>query len=148
MRVETNTHVTGAVEFEAGATATVAFSFDVAHHGHPPLEFYCENGSVAAPDPNTFGGPVRIREKTGAAWVEAGLVSGRTGDWRGIGVADMARALLSGRPHRAGAEMALHVLDIMCALEESSILGRHVCVESSFSPPELIPVNLKNQELD
>lgn len=39
---------------------------------------------------------------------------------RSLGVADMAHALRSGRPHRANGEMAYHVLDLMHAIHDAS----------------------------
>ncbi len=51
---------------------------------------------------------------------------------RGVGVADMAAAIVNGRPHRASAELALHVLETMCAIETAVAEGREVIVESTF----------------
>ena len=51
------------------------------------------------------------------------------------GVADMAYAIQSGRPHRASGDLAFHVLDIMQALEESSAEGRHIEIESTLEQP-------------
>ena len=65
------------------------------------------------PDPNTFGGPVYVRRKGASQWSEVPLTHGFSENSRGIGLADMAYALISGRPHRANGDMAYHVLDIM-----------------------------------
>ena len=58
--VNVTTHLTGIVEFECGAVITVISSFDVYKHGHSPIEIYGSEGSIQVPDPNTFGGPVKI----------------------------------------------------------------------------------------
>ncbi len=42
---------------------------------------------------------------------------------RSLGVADMAHALHSGRPHRANGEMAFHILDIMHTILDASQTG-------------------------
>ena len=67
---------------------------------------------------------------------------------RGIGVADMAYAIKSGRPHRANGEMAYHVLDVMQAIVESSADSRHIQVESSCQRPAPLPLGLLPGRLD
>jgi hypothetical protein len=54
---------------------------------------------------------------------------------RGIGVADMARAIRRGEPHRASGEMALHVLEMMTAIERSASGTGFEAVESVFDVP-------------
>jgi predicted dehydrogenase len=58
--VNTPTHVSGLLEFETGAQGTIITSFDV-HGTHlPHLEIYGSEGSLSLPDPNTFGGPIKL----------------------------------------------------------------------------------------
>ncbi len=42
------------------------------------------------------------------------------GNYRSLGVADMAHAILEGRPHRASGDLALHVLEVMEAFETAA----------------------------
>ena len=58
------------------------------------------------------------------------------GPWRGLGVADMAAALLSGRPHRASGERANHVLEIMAGLVLSAATDAPVPITTSYTKPE------------
>jgi len=60
VEVEVPTHVAGVVDFESGAVATVITSFDVWAANLPRIEIYGSEGSLSCPDPNTFGGPVRL----------------------------------------------------------------------------------------
>ncbi len=53
----------------------------------------------------------------------------------GRGVAEMAEAILVGRPHRATAEQAAHLVEIISAAVESMRIGRPVQVRSEFEPP-------------
>ena len=62
---------------------------------------------------------------------------------RSIGVADMASAVASGRPHRVNGELAYHVLDVMHAIHEASERGQHVELESSCARPAALPVGLR-----
>jgi predicted dehydrogenase len=56
------------------------------------------------------------------------------------GVADMADAITEDRPHRASAEQAAHVVEILeSAAASIADGGRSVDIESSFTPPELMP---------
>ncbi|MFO7632789.1 MAG: gfo/Idh/MocA family oxidoreductase, partial [Caldilinea sp.] len=55
---------------------------------------------------------------------------------RGLGLADMAGGIRSGRAHRANGELAYHVLDIMHAIHDASAEGRHVLLESTCERPE------------
>ena len=56
-------------------------------------------------------------------------------DW-GRPLVDLAAALEEGRPHRASAEHAVHVVEVLNAVEESAATGRRVDVRSTFEPPE------------
>jgi predicted dehydrogenase len=132
--VTTPTHVTGVLDFARGAVGTLITSFDVWGSELPRLEIYGTEGTLSAPDPNTFGGPVRVLHAGATEWREMPLLHGGSLNTRGIGLADMADALRSGRPHRASGELAYHVLDIMHALYDAADQGRHVEL-SSFPRP-------------
>ncbi len=72
-------------------------SFDVPKHRHTPIEIYGDKGSILVPDPNRFGGEVQV-VKTGGEWEAVALTHGHVeGEFRSIGVADMATAILTGR---------------------------------------------------
>jgi hypothetical protein len=100
------------------------------------------------PDPNTFGGPVRLRRAGEPDWAEPPLTHGRTENSRSIGVADMAHALRSGRPHRASGELAFHVLDVMKSFADASAAGRHVELTSACQRPAPLPPGLPEGVLD
>jgi predicted dehydrogenase len=148
VEVETPTHVAGILEFASGAVGTILTSFDVQASALPPIEIYGSEGTLAVPDPNIFGGPVRVRRSPAADWEEIPLTHGYTENSRGIGVADMAYALRSGRAHRANGELAYHVLDVMQAFLDSSLEGRHIELSSTCSRPAPLPVGLRHGTLD
>lgn len=146
--VTTPTHVAGVLDFASGAIATIVTSFDVWDAEVPRLEIYGTEGTLSLPDPNTFSGPVRVRRAGASAWSEIPLTHGYTGNHRGVGVADLAYALRSGRPHRASGELAYHVLDIMSACFDSSDTGRHVELTSTCARPAPLPLGLRDGALD
>src|SRR6266567_298103 len=137
--VNTSTHIAGIMEFASGAVGTIITSFDVWHHRLPFIEIYGTEGTLSTPDPNRFDGPVFIRQANDETWREVPLTHGYTSNSRGLGIADMAYAIHSGRLHRANGEMAYHVLDIIESFIQSATEGRHLTLASTCVRPE--PLN-------
>lgn len=133
--VEVNTHASGTLEFHSGAIITAVFSFDVLAAEHSPIQLYGTNGSVKVPDPNIFGGPVTSFLRGDKEWTEHTLTRPYAANMRGIGAADMAHAILEGRPHRASGALAAHVLEVMHAFDRSSETGRSIDIESRPERP-------------
>ena len=148
IQVNTPTHIAGTMDFANGAIGTVVMSFDVWAHTLPCIEIHGTDGSMSVPDPNGFGGPVRVKRGREGDWQEVPLTHAYDEQARGIGVADMARGLQTGRPHRANGDMAYHVLDLMHAFHDSAESGRHVRLKSKCSRPAPLPMNLRYGELD
>ncbi|MCA1723865.1 MAG: Gfo/Idh/MocA family oxidoreductase [Thermomicrobia bacterium] len=142
IHVNTPTHVVGVMEFASGAIGTIITSFDVWGHTLPPIEIYGTEGSLRVPDPNTFGGPVRLNRARQQEWEELPLTHGHTENSRGLGVADMAAAIRAGQPHRANGALAYHVLDLMHAIHDASRTGTHIDIESSCDRPAPLPLGL------
>jgi predicted dehydrogenase len=137
----------GTLRFVSGAVVTIAMSFDVPQHRHAPIELYGTEATLLVPDPNRFGGAIEIgRNKT---WTERNVEHiYADGNYRIIGVADLAHAIRSGRPHRASGELAYHVLEVMEAFQMSSERGTHVTIESRPERPAILPTHLALGELD
>ncbi|HEX5417507.1 MAG TPA: Gfo/Idh/MocA family oxidoreductase [Chloroflexota bacterium] len=148
IQVNTPTHVAGVLDFAGGAVGTIITSFDVWPTDLPRIEIYGTEGNLSVPDPNTFGGPVRMRRAGEKEWSEVPLSHGFTANSRGIGLADMAHTLRSGRPHRASGELSFHVLDVMESLLDASAAGHHVEVASTCERPAPLPVGLSETRLD
>ena len=132
IRVEVPTHAAGIMDFKQGAVATIITSFDVWPTQLPRIEIYGTKGTLRVPDPNTFDGPVTLitpdrKEK------KIGLTHAYAANSRGLGVSDMARALVSGGKHRANGEMACHVLEVMHAFHAASAKGRRLRGWTSLS---------------
>lgn len=145
--VEVPTHVASVLDFASGPVASLITSFDVWAHNLPRIEIYGSDGTLSVPDPNTFGGPVQVRRAGAKEWSQIPLTHDDS-MVRGIGPADMAYAIRSGRAHRASGAMAYHTLDVMEALIESSERGAHVLIESSCAQPAPIPTGLLPGTLD
>jgi predicted dehydrogenase len=144
--VEVATHAVSVLDFAAGGIATFTASFDVWAAELPRIEVYGTMGSLSVPDPNIFGGPVRVW--LNGEWKETPLTHGYPENGRGLGIADMAYALRSGRPHRANGDMAYHVLDVMEAIEDACRDSGHVEIESKCERPAPLPLGLLPGSLD
>lgn len=141
MPVQVSTHATGALRFESGAMATVTFSFDIWAHNMPRIEIYGTEGSMIVPDPNHFGGEIKVWDTTSNEWRVAEHTH-RVDVLRGMGVVDMARAIRSNTEHRASAQLAQHVLEIMLAFDQSSDEQRQVAIQTQIAHPAALPVNI------
>lgn len=147
IEVEVPTHYSGSVNFESGAIGTMIISFDVWKSDLPRIEIYGSEGTLSVPDPNTFGGPVRLWTTETKEWQEVPLAhSEEVG--RGIGTADLAYAIRTGRPARASGALALHVLDVMQTFGESSDQGKTVILSTTVKQPAPLPLNLPVGQLD
>jgi len=145
--IETPTHVTGVIDFVNGAIATIVTSFDVWASGLPRIEIHGTKGSLMAPDPNTFGGPVKLYRPGDKEWLDIPVYTHCYAEnSRGVGVADMALAIMADREHRASGELAAHVLDAMLAFEESSESGRSVMLSTTCNQPAALPAGLRQGE--
>ena len=98
--------------------------------------------SLQVPHPNMFGGPVRMRVREDDDLHEMPVTYQYAEDARGIGLADMAEAISEGRSHRANAEVAFHVLEIMEAYLTSDREGRHVEIQSRCERPQAMEPGL------
>jgi predicted dehydrogenase len=143
--VKVTTHLTGVMEFVNGAIITMIMSFDMWRHSLPCIEIYGTEGSMKVPDPNGFGGPVVVAPQR-EGWEEVPLAFPNNA--RMIGVVDMARAIRSGRPHRASGELTYHVLEIMTAFDKSSQSGDHIEIQSTVERPAPFPTGLDEWTVD
>jgi len=139
IEVNTPTHLAAVLDFANGAVATLVTSFDVYAERPINLEIFGADGTLVLPDPNTFGGPVRLRRAGEEGWDEQPLTHGHAENSRGIGVVDMAEALRTGRSPRASGALALHVLEIMHAIHDASRTGRHIEITSTVERPDALP---------
>lgn len=146
--VEVPTHVAGLIDFAGGAVATIITSFDIWRAELPRIEIYGSLGTLSVPDPNTFGGPVRLWRAGAKEWEDVPLLPHYGQNWRSLGVADMAHAIRAGRPHRAGGELTYHVLDIMHAFHDASAEERHIRLQSTCPRPAPLQLDLPEGTLD
>lgn len=145
--VSVPTYVIGLLTFASGPIGSFTMSFDTGGSSAPNMEVYGSEGILRLADPNAFDDPIRRRAREGGDWTE--VASGWSwGALRGIGLADMAAAIRSGRPHRASGELAFHVLDVLLALEEAAEAGRTIEITSRTDRPAALPADAIDGRLD
>ncbi|MGR3793235.1 Gfo/Idh/MocA family protein [Vannielia sp. SX4] len=142
IKVETPTTIHSILQFASGAQVTFIASWDVWQHGHSNMELYGTEGTLHVPDPNFFGGEVRVTEK--------GVFTNISGEWahpfskandngranyRTAGLADMAQAILEGRPHRCSDDFATHVVDVMTSILKAGEEGRALDIATTCERP-------------
>ena len=107
----------------------------------PLFEVYGTTGTIAVPDPNRFSDPTELWTVDSEEWTQAPVSAGYADAGRGFGLADMAHAIETDRPHRASGELAFHVLEIMDAVLRAA--HEHAVIEltSSVARPEPVPAD-------
>ncbi len=127
--VQVPTHVHALLEFACGVTASTIYTFDVEPHSLPYVEVYGTEGTISLPNPNKFDGRLRIRGAADESWRE---MSGpeMPSDSRGLGLDEMCGAIAAGRTPLLSAERALHLIEVLCAHEESVRRGQRVAIET------------------
>ena len=124
IKVETPTTLMGVLNFKNKAKVQLFASWDVWKHEHTSIELYGLDGSMIIPDPNYFGGSLKISEKD-SDWEsfdtskmllgvpnieeEGGIVA----NYRGIGLSDMVNSIKNKNKARCSIDLTLHVLEIM-----------------------------------
>ncbi len=147
VKVETPTHISTSLEFASGAIGTVVMSFDVYGANLPRIEIFGTQGSLSVPDPNTFGGEIKVKVGRND-WAAVPFSHGYKDNYRGVGLADMAAGILRSRAHRASGALGFHVLDVMQSCLEAASGGKTVGVASTMERPEPTPLGLRDGELD
>lgn len=145
--VTTPTTILALMEFESGAVLTFNASWDVWDNAHSPMELYGEAGTIHMPDPNFFGGELRYTKgekpvKTLPKWdhpfsrANEKHAHGMMANYRTAGLADMALAIMQGRPHRCSLELANHVIDVMTGILKSGETKKFVEMQTTCERPE------------
>ena len=146
--VGTATSAAALLEFVSGAQITLSMSWDVWSHEHNCMELYGTNSTLYVPDPNFFGGELRLNRGQEDEVVavdhplaeinqfpEEGSDEDPRANYRGIGLADMIAAIGEGRAHRCDNRFALHVIDVMTSILKSGEEKRIVDIASSCERP-------------
>jgi len=151
--VDVDTHLTGSIEFSNGAIVTIVTTFDAHYTNQARFEVYGTEGTIVVPDPNTFGGPVllfRREDMVFGPMIDPGLIKvdeiisyrhyrqiplmfGYRDNSRGLGLADMCKAIETGRDFRANSQQQYHVLEILTSFSKSSAERKFIDLKSKYT---------------
>jgi predicted dehydrogenase len=134
-RLGTPDFVVALVELDGGVVARLTATFWVGPGKQRGIEFHGESRSLylaswaefdsrleTSEDGETYSPVPLLREPfPGIDWARP--------------LVDLCEAIEEGRPHRAAAEHAAHVVEILEAVDRSSAEGSAVAVRSEFEPP-------------
>ncbi len=147
IKVDVPTLYAGNMRFVNGAVGTLYTTFDVYYPGQARLEVYGTKGTLYVPDPNFFGGPVKLFTPENGLQ-EIPLAFDYSDNCRGLGLADMAKALETGRPFRANCAQTYHVLEIMDGFLRSSMSHCEIPIKSRFERQPLMDPSMEHGVLD
>jgi predicted dehydrogenase len=141
--VSVPTHVSAIAQFAGGAVSQSLISFD-SPLSRIQFEVIGTEATLSVPDPNRFGGTVRITPKVGRdgieaepVWTEIAGEEERFG--RGAGVVDMARCIRNGGTPIASGAVGFHVLDVMASMAESIRTREAVAITSTVDRVPMLP---------
>lgn len=127
VQVDVPTSINGILQFDNGTVGTIFTTFDVFYDKGARLEIYGTQGTIRVPDPNTFGGPIELLRPEDGTFKEMPLLFDYKENSRALGLADMAKAMQTGREIRADYKQTRHVLEILTSFAKSS--EEHAMVE-------------------
>ena len=129
--------VTAILRTESGITGTFQQNGESIGANQLVFRLYGTKAVADLADPNTFGGDIRLtRSRQDVEVVENDLPYAVNS--RGIGPSEMAAAMAGHRENRASAGLALHVLDIIESMMESTKTGSFVKLRTTCSRPETL----------
>ena len=136
--------VSAIIQLENGVSGTLHIDSDTEAMDQHYYAIYGTKGVLYCSDPNGFGGEVKLLHSEfnpGKPWSPAELTTlpnhfAHAENSRGIGPSEMADAILTGRPNRASAEMAYHVLEVLTVLLNGGESGSFADIASSCTKPE------------
>jgi predicted dehydrogenase len=140
--------IVSAIELDGGTVMRLTTSFYV---GRPAkqtggLEFHGDDASLAISSFQNFDATVEIGPYGGDYEPVPIVRPGIHGTAWARAVAEMASAIDEGRPHRASAEQAAHVVEILEAAATSmKDGGRVIPISSTIVPPPLMPWAAENR---
>ncbi len=170
--VDVNTHYTGIMQFKNGVFANINMSADIWQSHLPMLEIYGTEGSLVVPNPNMFGGRVRLLRGNQMVDSIEGLPTGEAveklhspamydffydmplmyhisrDNMRGLGLLDMALSIEKGRKHRANEELVYHVLETLLGFDISAEKQKSYYLKSNCERPAPLSTSLGIGEID
>lgn len=149
-RIPGSNVISATLLFESGVPVSVLFDGNTINASEHNITLFGTRGILKLGDPNTFSGQVTLIYADQPACVLP-FTHGFDGTncleetpfdhygHRGVGVAEMAYAIISGRPNRCSKEYGLHCMEVLKGMEESICTGKTYEPKSRFEMKPLAP---------
>jgi predicted dehydrogenase len=140
------------IEFGTGITAHLSLVWGINHRGEVGfVVVYGTDGELRLPNPNAFGEPALIRRYSQETWRE--LPGSRQAttlprNLRGLGVAQLARAIRENRTPAADGRIAAHVVEIIDGMTSSARTSKHIELMTSCQRAGLLEDNDREELLE
>jgi predicted dehydrogenase len=131
--------VAGSFKFASGAFGTIMFNSCSIGNEKPQIVIFGTEGILYLPDPNHFGGDIKVILKGQTEAVTLQPTHAFSSNSRGIGPAELAWSLRKGRKPRTSKEMAFHGLELLLGLYKSCETKKFYEMTSAFERPSPIP---------
>lgn len=148
--VEVPTFLTCSMKTEKDVMVNMILTFDVqdTNFGSYKMEIYGDEGTITMDAPPFFDGKVLYKKRGWEEWTEIPTMFCYKENGRGVGVADMASAILHNRAHRLSSDMAYHTLEIMHSILKAQESGKTIHLTSRYCRSTELPLNLALGEMD
>ena len=132
IQVNTPTHIDSILTLDSGIHVSMLMSFDIYQSKQTNIEIYGTKGTLYVPDPNCFGGTITFFDGETKELTEYPMTFDYDVNSRCLGLADMAKALESGRNGRTTSKQTFHVLEVMAGIMKSAETGVPYVLKSHF----------------
>lgn len=144
MDTPNESQVSTVLRLKSGITGTLHIDTDSNLKDEAYFAIYGTKGILYLPDPNQFGGEVRLLpnnmkhpRQPEKPVILCGAES-KGENLRGIGPSEMADAIVNKRPNRASKEMAYHILEVLEAILLGGEKGQFIDIKSECEIPSVL----------
>lgn len=137
--MQAETLLAGTVRFANEVIVSLHFNSDSIRSEKPFLTIYGTEGILYLPDPNCFGGAVKVQLKGQTEAFAFPPTHAYADNCRGLGVAEMAWSMSRSAVPRTNAAMALHALEMLSGITTSSETKQIYHMTTAFTMPEGLP---------
>ena len=143
--------ISAVLTLRSGVSGTAHVNADSVIEDKHFFAIYGTKGILYLPDPNGFGGEVRLQpnwayDQPSAPARALECPFGYQDNSRGVGPAELAWSIRAGRPARANADMACHVLEVIDGIIESGRTNAFVTIDADFALPRPLGVPTEEEE--
>lgn len=130
----------GTLEFCSGALGSLVVTSESSLFDTPKFEVYGTQGTLRLFDPNDYSGKITLQRNVDPEPVEMPLLFPYNDENRGIGVADMAYAMINGRKPRDSFEIGLQAFEAVHGIWKSGQEGIVYEMKSTCERPKAVPL--------